>query len=240
MTPERQIRAAYQRLADSYTKRRAAAAGVAELARVSGVPFVAIAGPEMPARLEVADSVAGRLFAAARALDSGAAVLVPWRGDFAIIPRAAVEPYRAAARVLGHHNGTHAEDEDETLGVWPVWLIAGAIVAGVIVVALVAYTILEVTQASAQNEAAARDLHGKAAAWLAGQIAQHPERAQQIADAFNRGMESFEPGGGAYGDNPPASPWSIGAAAGGAGLAVGALLALFALSRTGSSSRRGR
>lgn len=232
MTAEQQIRSAYGNLWNMYRERRRAVAGVAELARVRGVPFAAIAGADMARRLEVADSVAARLFSAFQQLEAGTAAIVPWRGDFAIIPAIALEPYRATARVLA---GDDDDDGDE-LGVWPVWLIAAAIAAAVIVVAIVAYTILEVTTATAQNEQAARDLHGRAARWMADQIIAHPAQAGQIADAFNRGLSQFAPGGGSYGSSPT-SPWT--AAAGGAGFALvlGAVV-LIGSKRRGSSGRR--
>lgn len=233
MGAEQQIRAAYGNLWSMYRERRRAVAGVAELARVRGVPFAQIAGADMARRLEVADSVAARLFAAFQQLEAGTAAIVPWRGDFAIIPAIALEPYRATARVLAGD-----DDEDGELGVWPVWLIAAAIAAAVVVVAIVAYVILEVTTATAQNEQAARDLHGRAARWMADQIIAHPEQAGAIADAFNRGLSQFAPGGGSYGGSPPTSPWT--AAAGGAGLALGLGLVLLIGSKRGGSSGRRR
>jgi hypothetical protein len=170
--------------------------------------------------MHVLDSAWQRLQRAGTELDAGRAVLVRWRDDYLVVPRA----------VLPAGVGSFLEGDDDELGVWPVWLVATVVVVAIIGVAIVLWLGLEAWQSHEANERLALDMQREGESWIRTVIERNPELGARMANAYRDAMRGLHPGDGL--DVPTA------AAVGAGGLAIGLLVALMLASRGSSSGRR--
>lgn len=195
----------------AYRRRRAEIGAIQQGAALLGMTLEDAVGPELMARIEVADGVMARLSEAVRALNDGQAALVEMSArQWAVVPRAVLQE-------LG----------GRFLGAWQIWVGAIAAVAALAGVFYLTNYYLEVRDAEAQNARLTGDLQQRAQEILLQMCERYPEQCQEFMQRYEQMLAAQLRAQGGNGGGNGGGLGGILAGIGGVGLAI--LLLMFAM-----------